>query len=198
MALALTAMLGASSASAAQFKAEEYPVSFNGSAATTQIISTNTGKMKCLQGTFLGSEAAASSSLALAPGYGSCAFAGLQMGFNSNGCKFVLTSTNGTPPFVGTLGVSCSSETGAMMISTPAFGCTVSIPVQSGLSAVEFENTGTGTGRSITAVLNVSGLSYTESSKCFSPGAHTNGTYTGSISIPGLNAKGKAEGVFLG
>jgi hypothetical protein len=63
--------------------------------------------------------------------------------------------------------------------------CTVTIHPQTGLGAISFENTGAGSGRSIVAILNLSGIKHTQVAgtglvKC-TAGVFETGTYTGTV-----------------
>jgi hypothetical protein len=198
MMLTLTALLAASSASAAQFKAEEYPVSFSGETLTKPTITTNTGTYKCESATYTGAASEALSTLALAPVFGECAFITLIATFEAHSCSFVLNSTNEAAPFTGTMDMRCSKAGDKMVLKIPLAECTVEIPQQISLPAVEYKNVGAGTGRTITTTLKISGMSYSESSKCSSPGAHTNGLFNTAFSVKGKNTGGKSIGVFLG
>lgn len=197
MMLTLTVLLSAAPASAASFKAEEYPATFSGETLTKPMITTNTGTYKCESATYSGVASEALSSLTLAPVFGECAFITLIATFEAHSCSFVLNSTNEAAPFTGTMDMRCSKAGDKMVLKIPLVECTVEIPQQIGLPTAEYKNVGAGTGRTITATLKISGMSYSENSKCSSPGAHTNGLFSAGFSVKGKNKGGKSIGVFL-
>lgn len=188
MTLALTALLGASSASASQFRSEIYPVAVSGEQVASQKITTSGGITKCSTATLAGSVTAASSALSVTPTYSGCkAFGQEGVTIKLNSCHYTFHSTNESAPYTGTMDVACENPWEVIEINVAPTGCKVAIPVQSALASIAFANTGVGTGRSITATWNVSGLKYTESvSGCLGKERgkqREDGTYVGSTSL---------------
>lgn len=99
-----------------------------------------------------------------------------------NGCEHVLTVSNAGPPYVGKFGIDCPSEDPYQFT---AGNCTVNIPDQSARAEVSYENTGSGSERSVEVTLNVSGLEHSFS--CLPGMTFENGTYTGSFVLEGYN-----------
>lgn len=196
-AMALTASMAAASASATQFRAEEYPAMVSGAQVTSQIITTKAGSIKCAAHTTSGTMAGASSSLTVTPAPTGCKLAGINVPVNAKSCSYVFNSTNESAPYSGTMGVSCSKAGDAITIGTE--GCQVTIPAQSALGAVEFVNSGSNRSRAITVNLNISGLEYTQTSACAGgSGTFAGGTFTGSSKITGYNSAAKHSiGVYL-
>jgi len=142
---------------------------------------------------------AASSTMTLTPTLAKCRVAGIGASAKINGCTYVLHSTNEAAPYAGTFDISCPS--GSTIEFDALNDCTVQVPAQSALANVEFANTGTsGSGRTITMTLNVSGLKSTQvGTECPSPNGTTalNGTLTSTTLIKGSDGE-YAVGVYLG
>ncbi len=84
--------------------------------------------------------------------------------------------------------VVCPAGKSIEISPTPETGitCTVSIPSQSGLTGVSFENTGSGSSRAVTVNLNLTEVKHSTTgtpAEICKPGEYTNGTYTGSASF---------------
>jgi hypothetical protein len=197
MALTLTALLGVTSASASQFRAEEYPTSFNGAQGVQQKLTTGSGFVaKCSTATTSGTSSAASSALTLTPAFSGCKYGGLDATTSVNSCKYALHSTNEAAPYTGTIDIACSTEGDGIEFKV-AGACTVKFLAQNSLG-VSLANTGSsGSNRSITVTFNVSGLKYTETGgSCPTPGTHEDGTITGTSVLLGSNDAG-AVGVYV-
>lgn len=198
-ALALTALLGVASASASQFRAEAYPATVTGSQGKVHEITVSTGVIKCATATVAGTLPGASSTATLTPAFTSCKAFGVKATSAVNSCSYVLQSTNESAPFSGTVGISCSKSGDAIEFSPTGMACQVTIPAQSGVGSVEFENTGLNKKRAIALSLNVSSLQYTETgAACGSPGAHSNGAWTGTSTLEGqTEPEGPRQGLYL-
>ena len=189
MALALAALLGVASASASQFRAEEYPTTLNGTAGTKHKLTTAAGGLNCSIVNTTGTLSAASSTVTFTPEFNNCFYQGLKTTPKVNSCKYVFHSTSETAPYTGTMDIACSKEGDA--IEFPAIGAPhfLKIPAQTGL-AVELANTGTRSrNRTITVTLNATGVKYTGTYQ--DAGWHEDGVMTGSSILKGYN--GAAE-----
>jgi hypothetical protein len=182
-AIAMTVLGGAGTASASQFRAEEYPVSISGEAASTlnQVIETHAGKAQCKMAP-TGNLSAASSSLTISPNYSGCrAFGFFNATVVMNSCSYVLKSTTESAPYLGTLSISCTKEADKIEIKT--ITCTVSLPAQTPAGNVVLENGGSpphGAARTVSLAINLTGVKYTVGSSCPNgSGSFEDGTYTG-------------------
>jgi hypothetical protein len=200
--LALAVSLGASSASASQFRGEEYPVAFKGEqglGGELVIKGKKGGTLSCYKGVLSGSASTASSTLNLVPSYSECELTGgIATTVTLNGCYYVLHSTNESAPFAGSVDIACAKEGAA--IEAVAGSCKLTIPAQSSLGTVEFSNTGKGRARAIVASFNLSGLKGTYGSGCYSQtiGTFENGTLKETSTLKGSNDKETyALGVYL-
>lgn len=199
--LAMAASVGASVASASQFRAEEYPVTFTGQQGTEAaqlVLKTHAGKVKCNTATLSGGAVGAASTLSLTPSYSSCVLAGVAVKVNANGCRYVLHSTNESAPYTGTFDVSCAKGGEEIEISDST--CLITVPAQSGLGSMEFSNSGKGRSRQIAASFNVSGIKHVVHSGCPNGGGtFETGTQTGTGTISGASeTKGYALGAYVG
>ena len=201
MVLALTALLGATSASASQFRAEEYPTSLTGAqSGTHKFTLSKLLSLSCDTATLSGAVSEASSAVTLTPAYSQCKTLYGPSTVVVNSCKYVFHSTNEAAPYTGTMDIACSKEGDAIEVNTPGGACLIKYPAQASRGTVEFANTGKKSrSRTITATLKVTGLKFTESGIfCQESGTHETGTYTGTSVIKGLNEKaGHAVGVYL-
>ena len=198
-AAALTMLLGAGTASATQFRAEEYPTTLNGTQSVTHTFTTVSGTVKCQTANTSGTLSAASSSVSLTPEMKSCIAFGLVATPVLNSCKYVLNSTNEAEPFTGTVDIACSKEGDAMEFKTAT--CVLKIPAQKGFAtglansefAIRSRN------RRITETINAGGIKYTQIGACpKGSGNFENGTLTGTSVIRGYNAPAEhAVGVYL-
>ena len=197
-ALALTALLGAASASASQFRAEGYPTAIAGTQGTAQKLVFGPGGAvsKCSTIATSGTASAASSALSQATTYKGCTLGGLSATVSANSCTSTLHSTNEAAPYTGTMDIACGKAGDAIEITQGT--CVIQIPAQSSLAGVEFTNAGTKSSRTITVTYNISGLSYTGGSGCAKSlvGAFSNGTLTGSSTLKGSVGQ-RAVGVYL-
>lgn len=199
MALALIALLGVTSASASQFRAEEYPSTVNGTQGVQQKFKVSAGaNIFCSTATATGTLSAASTSLTMTPTYSGCQAYGLNTTPSVGSCKYVYNITAGeSSPYTGTVGVSCSKEDDSISFKGP--GCTMTIPMQSALASVDFANAPGKHSRNryVTVTFNVTKLKYTETGVfCPSAGTHEDGTYTGTSVLKGAK-DGHAVGVYV-
>jgi hypothetical protein len=200
MAVAITALLGAASASASQFRAETYPATISGAQVTIQKMTTGVGgTAKCSTATVSGSLSAASGALTLTPVYAGCKVYGVSATVNVNSCGYTLHSTNEAPPFVGTVDIACTKSGDAIEINPTGLECQLKLPAQTGLAKVEYENTGFNKARAIQVTYNVTSLRYTETGVgCPTPGEHSDGTWQGSSKLEALTGvEGSRQGLYL-
>jgi hypothetical protein len=199
-AMALTALLGTASASASQFRAEEYPATISSVQVVQQKYKVGSAAniaVKCDSATASGTLAASSSSITLTPAYSGCQVAGQFATANANSCKYVFNSTNEAAPYSGSMDIACSKEGDGIIFTQATSGCEVKFPAQTALGAIEFANTGSNRSRAVTGNLNISGVKNVNSSKCAEGGGtFTNGTLAGSLVVKGTNA-GHGVGVYL-
>jgi hypothetical protein len=152
VALALTALVSVTSASAAGFMAERYPAFFAGTQITQTELNTTVGNQKCIGLELSGQLSGANQALPLSATDGSCSLGKMKM----NGCKFILHP--------GAAGVGSGTfDIGPMGCGpiTAVTGCEIAIPSQTGLAA-NFSNELTGSKAQIVFHAETSALKYTE------------------------------------
>ncbi len=203
MALALTAVVGPSSASASNFFAPQGGATpWSGAREGADHVFNFTGNqsfgcsnVSLFSGLSLESEPEPSS-LSFSPEL-ICTFLGQPSTFETGTCKYRFNFAPGTMDIVG-----CTTP-----IRWAAAGCVIEVPNQEGLSSVTYSTSSEGGLPVIKATPNLSGITYTrEGGGCFggSTGKFTNGTYKGtwkikagaklSASISG--SKAEEKGVF--
>lgn len=165
---------------AAQFRSQVYPVALTGEQVVKQKLKTSGGTVKCQDAALTGTLSGPSSTASLAPTYAGCTAFGLEGKITAHSCRYVLHITGEAAPYGGTMDIACE---GKDQLEVTAGSCTVKIPSQSALSGIEVESTGSGSNAKIAVSWNVTGLAYTEGAGCSAPGTRANGTYTGSASI---------------
>lgn len=189
IALTITALAGAATASASQFRTDSYPVAISGQQATQNVIKTKTGSIKCTTVVQFGTLASASSSVSFAPEFAGCTAFGAAATISANSCSYVFQSTNDTAPYTGTMGVACGKGGDSLVIEPTGLSCQVTIPAQSSAGNVEFTASGLNAHRAITATLKLTTLKYTEAgSECAAPGTRETGTDSGSTTLTGGGA----------
>jgi hypothetical protein len=95
-----------------------------------------------------------------------------------NGCVYVYKAS-------GTMGFSCPENS---QIEMSAVGCTVKYGSQEGLSSISYTNNG----NHVDTSLNVKGIKYSHSGFTCGTGSGSNGTLTGTETVSGKDAEGKA------
>ena len=182
-------------------EAEKYPAVVSGSQAKQQdqrFTFAGGAQVACNSLQQSGSVSAATASLSLKTAPSSCLFAGLSATWDMKSCSYKLNILNSGPPYTAGMDISCSTAGDEIIVK--ATGCTVKVPPQSGLKGVGLANSGAGSERSVTLTYNVTGITYKqEGLACPKPGAGTysDGSYTGSTKLSGLDEGGKADGIYL-
>jgi hypothetical protein len=196
-ALALTAVAGAATASASQFRAQQYPATITGTQGTPQkLVLNGATTIKCSNPTATATATTASSTLDLTPTYSGCTLGGLAATITPNGCHLNYTSTSESAPFTGTFGVNCSAGSA---IEIKQGTCVISIASQSGVSGMEFTNSGSGNSRTVTATYGLTTLAYSGGAGCPGSlvGSFSNGTMTGTSVLKGSVGL-RQVGVYVG
>jgi hypothetical protein len=155
LALALTAFVGVSSASAVEFKSEASSTTWRGSrtGTTGHIWTFRDVATECKDVSFVGATTEISlATLTVSPELNYCVFNGVTTSWAINGCKYRF-HPNGEVDIVG-----CEPS---LQWNTSA--CNVSIKNQNGIGTVKFINEGSGSSRVIRAVANLEKITYTES-----------------------------------
>lgn len=177
LAMAVSAFVGISSASASGFLTESVPASLQGESTTTHSFSTPYAEMKCSQSTFTKSMDRPTEKLAVAPSYAGCVQKDgkASMSVNMNGCQFQFRAGNETSKdqYNGTVDIG-PAGCGPIVISGQA--CTQKIPAQTGFSGLSYENVGSGASQYFKVSTALTGIKFT------SEGANC-GTYSGSSGI---------------
>lgn len=167
-----------------RFEAEKYTATINGTGSAGTVLTVQWGKFECTNTGFFGSIASASNALTLAPGWLGCTFHGFFPSIATHGCEYVWRVGNSGPPYAGSVDIKCPGGQGIEFVTSR---CTVTILPQTGLESISYANAGTGTGRTIEATFNLSGIKYTQLQgtglgKC-TTGEFANGTYVGSATL---------------
>ncbi len=193
LALALTAALGASSASAAGFEAHntttgtaEYPASVSGGAGNQAFSLGSFQFFNCYLG-FSGSMEHRSRSLATTL---PCEDPYHLKYFHANNCSFSFSAVSETSGTLGVGGTKCT----AIELETKIGGtnCKLSIPVQSGVSGASFKNL-SGSPDKVEISIGATTIAYTSEGGygCPSKGAHSDGSWSGGWTVSAEKA-GKA------
>ncbi len=202
-AFVVVGVIAAATAMASEFRAEEYSATLGKELSAEElpktssaVLVTDGGTTSCKAVNYVGTLSESATSASVEPRYSGCKLFGLfKATVDANSCKYVFHSTNEEAPLVGSLDVSCNNGD-AIEFTTTVTSCVVSIPAQSGLNGVKYENTGSNRAREVRILPNVEGLKYTESASCSSPGTRSTGVFKGPGSLIG-SAGGHAVGVYL-
>lgn len=192
--VAQVAATASASAAAAQFRAEEYPVSLTGKALATTKIVTKSGTLTCTGASFEGSAAGAVTAIAVAPAYSGCQLNSIpQVKVNRNSCNQTFTNAAEAAPYAGTAGIECSKAGDAIEVIVTGSNCVIKFGAQSSLSSVAYQNEGSNRGRTIKATVSLSGLAYTATgSECPATGTYSDGTLSATYQLGGVH-----NGVYL-
>jgi hypothetical protein len=183
--LAVMAATGVASASASEFKAESFPVTIKGSG--TQEFGTSAGNFTCSSTVQTGEGSSSATWWSVKVSDSGCKFGGSAGTIETGECEILYYTYSGYY-------VVCKG--GAMKLKAES-GCIVEIGPQK-LETVSYKAGGAGTTRTITAKVSVTGMSYTQSSKCAGgAGTFTNGTIGGEVLLKGFTTKGVQQGIFI-
>ncbi len=204
LALAVTAFVGVSSAAAfTQFRSEASETTLDGElvegSTSPATFKTDAGTIRCTSGsamaTMTGTSATAietslPGSSASGVSYGGCTFLeffGVSVSMNTCQYNFHINGEVDITP------AGCAIEFNAL-------GCTVTVPAQTSLNSVAFENMGTKSTRDVTIIPSITGIRYSTSSSCPN-GAHTgltNGSYSGGkFTVKGTHPAGTQVPVWV-
>jgi subtilisin family serine protease len=180
------------------FRTEEAPVALGASAKTTQTFSGAAVSVTCTGISWTGEMTAVTTKeLKATPSYAGCtgkagSFTGAGA-VNMGSCAF-LYHVNGTLTLSG---ASCATNPMTVSVApSPGFECKLTIPPQA-VGLVSYLWTGTGTGRTVLAGHNVTGLKGTASGVlCSQQGGFTNGTYTGEVIVK-ASKSGISRGIWV-
>ena len=167
MALALSATIGAASASASSFVAGKYSAVVTGTPGASHTITTPAGVLNTCAGSTFSLELGGATE-ALTPGAmsdSSCTRSGSATALKMNGCKFIYRPGAETSPgnFNGTFDIG-PAGCGPIKLEEPAFSCTKLIGAQSGFAAT-YKNIGSGEGRYVKVSAAGGSIKYTVEKK---------------------------------
>jgi hypothetical protein len=196
------AAIGAVSASAAQAGDLTVGTPGSGSAiitAETDVINefkVKTGLWRCTTIKFSPTTVTnGATTVTVHPEYSGCKTFGVTATTSTTGCNYLFHTTAAAG---GTATWDIVCEAGKEITVTPTgINCILHFPSQNGLTGITFDKAvNATTGKDdLTMTINVSGIHYTETGAgCISPGTHTDGTYTGSVTINGFEDIAGIEG----
>jgi hypothetical protein len=184
VAAAIAACVGVASASASEFHAEKFPVTLKGSG--NQKFGTNAGSTICTTSAQKGEATSSATWWSVKVGDSGCTLSGLLATVEWGECEIRYYTYSG-------LYIVCKG--GVVKITSGS--CVIEIGPQE-VESVSFTGAGSGTTRTIIALVNVSGLKYTQSSKCAGgAGTFTNGTMGGEIKLEGSTSEGIQQGIWI-
>jgi hypothetical protein len=196
--VALVAMSALASTASAGFESEAESTNLTVSSNTMQKFSPSEGgaAIECTKIAATGTQTGkVATTVTISPTYSSCeTFLGAATSVTTNGCKYVFHSA--AKSTTGTTDVECE---GANQIEIKVGSiCTYKIGTQTGLSSVNFKNTGSGTTREVIVEPAVKGIKSTlTTNDFFCPAAGSTGTYTGTSTTTGETAGGVHVGIFV-
>jgi hypothetical protein len=194
-ALCALGALTASSAFAAEFTFGASPATVTGSQVEVNIFEvTNSAggfvKVKCSEVTFEGTSSTASGKeITVTPTYGSCTLGGLAASVTMDGCRYTLTGASSPARTASVDIVGC---TPGKAITVKKGNCTITVPEQSELSHVVFDNEGTTSTMDALATATVTGINNTQTgSECPSPGlTSSDASYSGTVTVKAFSDLG--------
>lgn len=165
------------------FEAEAYPAALSGTQVKSLLFETKSGGVTCGSSVFGGTLTASSSLVSGGGAFSKCKASGVfEATVAMQSCYFTVHGS-------GTGDINCVIPGQAIDISVPIMGCHITVPAQTGLKGLEFQNQGSGSSRTVLVTAKVSGISYTVGSSCVGKaGSYTDGTLTGTMSVKGTKA----------
>jgi hypothetical protein len=186
------AMMGVSSAVAAEFHSEGSSTTLTGTQLGVDEFNTNGGTVECQEATYKGSQTGTTATtVSVAPTYSQCsALSGFASAtIDTNGCEYVFHAELATVE--ATVDIVCPPEK-EITVTASSFGtnkCTVHIPPQQDLDHVVFHNDGVTTTREIIVTVTIEGIHYNETKGtgfgACAGGTASNGTYNGEATVTG-------------
>jgi len=175
-----------------KIRAEKYPVYFDSAYSGSTWFGLNpymvTGSMRTE-----GSLSAASADVSLTPIFSGFTYFGNTVNVSTNGCSFKLHAIS---ELAGTASLICPAGKEITLKATSS-NCLVTLPAQSDIGGVKYENSGTGTGRIVYSTLGLSGLKYTATgSECGPNGTFENGKFSSVVRLQGH--EGSTSGPAIG
>ena len=184
--VALTALVGVSSAAAAEFHANG-GTALNGVQTTNLVYQVTGQNVTCTTATFIGNAAASgtSNTQSMHPDFAGCTAFGLPGNISTAGCQFNFTALSSTVNLTG-----CTN--GIEIVGTSIFGhCHANIPNQNGIDGVSFGNMGSTAGGNATMTITFAStnidVNVNESNgTCpLAEGLHANSNFNGVIGVMG-------------
>lgn len=183
MAALVLACSGVASASASQFQAEFFPVGLIGTG--NQVITTTAGTISCSTSNQKGEPTSSATWWTVKVTNSGCTLGGAAATMEYGECEIRYYTYSG-------LYIVCKG--GVVKITSGT--CVIEIGPQE-RESVTFNALGSGTTRRIVAVPSVTGLKYTQSSKCLGgAGTFTNGKLGGEIVLEGFS-EGIQQGIWI-
>lgn len=190
-ALAIVAV-GAAAAAAAHagtFTAGQYPATIVGTNNVPHTVTTNLGAIECAP-FFHGKLEAASEEITLEPGYGPCTLGAKEVHVDLNGCDYTVNAgeTLGNDRVGGTMDIGCPPGSVIDIEVTSIPVCHLTIPAQSGLSALTY--TSQTPPSDVNLDFGLGEIAYTLDMGCPGPGVYANGAMTGITTLVAFKGPG--------
>jgi hypothetical protein len=178
------------------FQSETTPVKYVSTQEGEAKLETSSGTVQCASGTREGESTSTSTEqIEFTLTFSGCkAFGFLSATIDMNGCKWRDRLVSGSSPPTATTSIVCSS---GQEITITTFGCTVHFPPQTDKPHIVYQNQGSGTGRDWTETHTLSGLTYTATTGCSSPGTAANGGMIDAFTVKGFKSGGQQQGIWV-
>ncbi|HYH53722.1 MAG TPA: hypothetical protein VD761_06295 [Solirubrobacterales bacterium] len=200
MTVALTAVLGATGASAAYYELESSPATVSSTGAYgEQFWNFNVASNYCEAQNLGGTVSNHSPAITASVQSSKCSSAFIGNELKANGCtyRYQPGAKTGAATFKGTVDILCPAGQAIEFTSASSQRCRISVPAQTGLAAT-FENVGSGKERAVRTNVSTSSLKYSQLSGTYcTVGSYTNGTWEGSWRVQASNGSGSV-GMWLG
>jgi len=212
LALVAAMALGAVAASAASATYDSHSEStvLEGTQVGVNEFHTGLGTVKCKTATFEGTQSGGkeveegvwtTDSITVHPEYTKCTAFGLSATVNTEGCNYVFSEATTTGENKSHSEVHIECDPGKAIVITNFGGCTVTVPEQTpteGLVDFENQNVENTSERDVLVTSTVKGIHYTRGGSCADEGVtHTDGEYTGEVTVKGFDTKGEPTGIWV-
>ncbi|HEU4393452.1 MAG TPA: hypothetical protein VFR04_07450 [Solirubrobacterales bacterium] len=194
-ALALTAAVGATGASASGFVADQFPAAITSSSSETHAVTLHGLTTNCNAPSLSATQEGSTKALEPKLSNTTCTYVGSELVMKMNGCIFVYRpgAKVSSTLFEGSFDIVCPAGTTIQIESSPG-PCQATIPAQTGLKAT-YENLGSGSTATVRINAQAIGLKHTQTGGwACPPGTFSDGKWEGNWTLQ-ASYSGKQTGL---
>jgi hypothetical protein len=189
----------------ASYDSEAQTTTLSGSQSVELTLTTDVGNVRCKTATLAGTQTGGkvesgvftSASVSVRPAFSNCNLSGQAVSIETTGCNYEVAKS---AELKAPTSIVCEAGKSIIIKDKAGLGCEVVVGPQTPSGQVSFSNVGSGSGRTITWHLELTGISYSWTKGCPNAkeksGSNTNGTNTGTETLKGSDAVGEQVGIW--